>query len=167
MLKLFAARITLDPERSLQSRSNEWTIFSWAWWIAFAPSIGLFLARVSRGRTIREFIFGAALMLTMAWMIWFASTGGPALLFELCEEARQTLVDVPHASRINCAMDLLFPPFIAGLLKAIMIQLTLTLVVPSASAAIIGEGEMIPDTACQNLTPVVSESPPGTIMASS
>ncbi|MEG0969443.1 MAG: BCCT family transporter, partial [Pseudomonas sp.] len=39
-----------------------WTVFYWAWWIAWAPFVGLFIARISRGRTIREFVFGVLLI---------------------------------------------------------------------------------------------------------
>jgi choline/glycine/proline betaine transport protein len=55
-----------------------WTIFFWAWWIAWTPFIGMFLARISRGRTIREFVIGALLIplgFMVAWMSIFGNTG--------------------------------------------------------------------------------------------
>ncbi|UTW13118.1 choline BCCT transporter BetT [Marinobacterium rhizophilum] len=55
-----------------------WTVFFWAWWIAWTPFIGMFLARISRGRTIREFTLGALLIplgFMMAWMSFFGNTG--------------------------------------------------------------------------------------------
>ncbi len=54
-----------------------WTIFYWGWWIAWSPFVGLFIARVSRGRTIREFVFGVLLVpagLTFVWMAIFGNT---------------------------------------------------------------------------------------------
>ena len=48
-----------ETNSNLQKWQSAWSIFYWAWWIAFAPFVGLFLARVSRGRTIREYILGA------------------------------------------------------------------------------------------------------------
>ncbi len=55
-----------------------WTIFFWGWWIAWTPFVGLFLARISRGRTIREFVLGALLLplgFMMAWMSIFGNSG--------------------------------------------------------------------------------------------
>lgn len=53
-----------------------WTIFYWAWWIAWAPFTGTFIARISRGRTIKEFVTGVLLVPTLASFIWFAVFGG-------------------------------------------------------------------------------------------
>lgn len=52
-----------------------WTIFYWAWWIAWAPFVGTFIARISRGRTIKEFIFGVLAAPTVASFLWFATFG--------------------------------------------------------------------------------------------
>lgn len=52
-----------------------WTIFYWAWWIAWAPFVGTFIARISRGRTIKEFIFGVLAAPTLASFVWFATFG--------------------------------------------------------------------------------------------
>jgi len=52
-----------------------WTIFYWAWWIAWAPFVGTFIARISRGRTIKEFIFGVLAAPTVASFVWFATFG--------------------------------------------------------------------------------------------
>ncbi|EEE35618.1 bcct transporter [Rhodobacteraceae bacterium KLH11] len=60
-----------------------WTVFYWAWWIAVTPFVGLFLARVSRGRTVREFVLGAMLVPAMMCFIWFAFVGGTAIHLEL------------------------------------------------------------------------------------
>jgi len=54
---------------------NGWTIFYWAWWIAWAPFVGIFIARISRGRTIREFILGVIVAPTVASLIWFSIFG--------------------------------------------------------------------------------------------
>ena len=59
-----------------------WTIFYWAWWIAWAPFVGTFIARVSRGRTIRNFIVGVMLVPVMVSMVWFSVFGGSALYIE-------------------------------------------------------------------------------------
>lgn len=61
---------------------DSWTIFYWAWWISWAPFVGSFIARVSRGRTIRSFIIGVMLVPTVASMVWFSIFGGSALFIE-------------------------------------------------------------------------------------
>ena len=60
-----------------------WTIFYWAWWISWSPFVGLFIARVLRGRTIREFILGTVLAPSLAAFIWFSIFGGTALYMEI------------------------------------------------------------------------------------
>ncbi|WP_313036018.1 BCCT family transporter [Massilia alkalitolerans] len=62
---------------------GNWTIFYWAWWISWSPFVGLFIARVSRGRTIREFILGTVLAPSLAAFIWFSIFGGTALYLEI------------------------------------------------------------------------------------
>ncbi|WP_057763496.1 glycine betaine uptake BCCT transporter [Cytobacillus praedii] len=54
---------------------NNWTIFYWAWWISWSPFVGIFIARVSRGRTIREFIIGVLLLPALVSFFWFAVFG--------------------------------------------------------------------------------------------
>ena len=62
---------------------SDWTLFYWAWWLAWSPFVGLFIARVSRGRTIREFILATVLAPTLIGFIWFAVFGGTALHMEI------------------------------------------------------------------------------------
>lgn len=56
-----------------------WTIFYWAWWISWSPFVGIFIARVSRGRTVREFLIGVLLIPTFLSFIWFAAFGSTAM----------------------------------------------------------------------------------------
>jgi len=56
-----------------------WTTFYWAWWIAWAPFVGTFIARISKGRTVREFIIGVLLLPTLLCLVWFSAFGGTAL----------------------------------------------------------------------------------------
>jgi choline/glycine/proline betaine transport protein len=58
---------------------GDWTIFYWAWWISWSPFVGMFIARVSRGRTIREFVAGVLLAPTLASFAWFTIFGNTAL----------------------------------------------------------------------------------------
>ncbi|GAB3657266.1 BCCT family transporter [Glycomyces tarimensis] len=56
-----------------------WTIFYWAWWLSWAPFVGTFIARISRGRSIRQFIVGVLLVPSTASTVWFATMGGTAI----------------------------------------------------------------------------------------
>ncbi|QOR13676.1 BCCT family transporter [Haemophilus parainfluenzae] len=56
-----------------------WTILYWAWWCSWAPFVGLFIARISRGRTIREFIFGVLVIPSMFGILWFTVFGNTAI----------------------------------------------------------------------------------------
>ncbi|NLG45234.1 BCCT family transporter [Gordonia sp. (in: high G+C Gram-positive bacteria)] len=58
---------------------SDWTIFYWGWWIAWAPFVGVFIARISRGRTVREFIAGCLIVPTLVGFIWFSVLGGTGL----------------------------------------------------------------------------------------
>lgn len=62
---------------------DNWTIFYWAWWISWSPFVGMFIARVSRGRTIREFVLGVLLVPTILTFFWFAVFGGAALHLDI------------------------------------------------------------------------------------
>ena len=63
---------------------HDWTVFYWAWWISWSPFVGMFIARVSYGRTVREFILWALVIPSLIGVIWMATFGGTALdqLFE-------------------------------------------------------------------------------------
>ena len=56
-----------------------WTLFYWAWWIAWAPFVGMFIARISRGRTVKQFIIGVLIVPTLGTCIWMSIFGGSAL----------------------------------------------------------------------------------------
>ncbi|WP_246154194.1 BCCT family transporter [Saccharopolyspora hirsuta] len=58
---------------------SSWTIFYWAWWISWTPFVGMFIARISRGRTIRQFVGGVILVPSVVSLVWFAIFGGSAI----------------------------------------------------------------------------------------
>lgn len=62
---------------------SAWTIFYWAWWVSWSPFVGVFIARISRGRTIREFVFGVLLIPMTILFFWFTTFGGVAIQMEL------------------------------------------------------------------------------------
>ncbi len=59
--------------------AGSWTIFYWGWWIAWSPFVGVFIARISRGRTVREFVIGALLVPTIVGFLWFTVLGGTGI----------------------------------------------------------------------------------------
>lgn len=58
---------------------GDWTVFYWAWWISWTPFVGMFIARISRGRTIRQFVAGVIAVPSVVSLIWFAVFGGAAI----------------------------------------------------------------------------------------
>ncbi|WP_171117106.1 BCCT family transporter [Streptomyces gossypiisoli] len=64
-----------------------WTIFYWAWWLSWAPFVGTFIARISHGRSIREFLIGVLLVPSGATVVWFCVMGGTALRLESTGQA--------------------------------------------------------------------------------
>jgi len=62
---------------------NNWTVFYWAWWIAWCPFVGSFIARISKGRTIKEFVLGVLLVPAAITLLWMTVFGGTALHFIL------------------------------------------------------------------------------------
>lgn len=66
-----------------QNWQNDWTVFYWAWWISWSPFVGIFIARISKGRTIREFLWGVMLVPTILTFFWMSTFGGAALYQEL------------------------------------------------------------------------------------
>ena len=65
--------------------SQDWTAFYWAWWVSWSPFVGMFIARVSRGRTVREFLVCVMIVPTLACAAWMAIFGGTAF-FQLIEQ---------------------------------------------------------------------------------
>ena len=57
----------------------DWTVFYWAWWFSWAPGFGIFIARISRGRTLREFIFGVLMVPSLFFVLWFTVFGNGAI----------------------------------------------------------------------------------------
>ncbi|WP_307837167.1 BCCT family transporter [Aeromicrobium sp. YIM 150415] len=64
---------------------SAWTTFYWGWWISWSPFVGLFIARISRGRTVREFVAGVMLVPVLVTMAWFTVMGGTAIYKEATE----------------------------------------------------------------------------------
>lgn len=115
-----------------------WTVFYWAWWIAWAPFVGMFIARISRGRTIREFILVTIIVPTFVLMLAFAVFGGTAMDF-----ARN---NVPGFDGSASAQQVLYNligelPF-SGVVSALVIVILVIFFITSADSASVVMGTM-------------------------
>lgn len=102
-----------------------WTTFYWGWWVSWAPFVGVFVARISRGRTIREFIFGVVGVSSLLSFVWIAAYGGTALWVELFGRGGISAVVGSNVSMALFAtleaMDLGVVGLIAGILGTILV----------------------------------------------
>lgn len=80
---LIAISFRLFPYQGLIDWTAQWTLTYLIWWLAFGPFVGIFIARISRGRTIREFIIGVVLVPSLFSMLWFAALGGTGFYIEM------------------------------------------------------------------------------------
>jgi choline/carnitine/betaine transport len=78
-LSQMAARTAATGGDATAEWLSGWTVFYWAWWISWTPFVGMFIARISRGRTIRQFISGVILIPSAVSLLWFAVFGGAAI----------------------------------------------------------------------------------------
>ncbi len=114
-----------------------WTIFYWAWWIAFAPFVGLFLARISRGRTFREFVLGAMIVPSLMCFIWFTVVGGTAIDLTLNGGAEDAITGVGISSQLFAMINFMLSPTMASLMSIVIVVLLLTYLVTSADSAVL------------------------------
>lgn len=75
-LAAMSARTAASSNPATAEWLSSWTIFYWAWWISWTPFVGMFLARISRGRTIRQFVVGVILVPSLVSLLWFSVFGG-------------------------------------------------------------------------------------------
>ncbi|SHJ55520.1 glycine betaine transporter [Dethiosulfatibacter aminovorans DSM 17477] len=83
MLSFFTDAAGVVAEKTGYDWIGSWTVFYWAWWLTWAPFVGSFIARISRGRTIKEFVLGILVAPTILSAIWFTLMGGSAIHLEL------------------------------------------------------------------------------------
>jgi choline/glycine/proline betaine transport protein len=114
-----------------------WTIFYYAWWIAFAPFVGVFLARISKGRSIREYIFGAMIVPALMCFIWFALVGGTAIDLELSSVANGLITNAAQADKLFVMLDVMLGDNAAYLMSVVIVILLLTYLITSADSAVL------------------------------
>lgn len=100
---------------------ENWTLFYWGWWIAWSPFVGIFLARISRGRTIREFIVGTLLAPVAASIAWFCIFGGTAV-FKLINDSGDALLQAGQSDALFILLEQLpLPSVMIAILSALAI----------------------------------------------
>lgn len=131
--------LRMSPFRD-SSWIGDWTIFYWAWWISWSPFVGLFIARVSRGRTIRQFIMGTVLAPTLVGFAWFSIFGGTALYMGIFQGV--PLVEAVRAD-VSTAMFVLFNALPMGAVMSVVATLlVLVFFVTSGDSATLVLGMM-------------------------
>ncbi|SMY08076.1 BCCT family transporter [Flavimaricola marinus] len=122
---------------ALASWQGGWSVFYWAWWIAFAPFVGVFLARISRGRSIREYVMGAIVVPSLMCFIWFTVVGGTAIDMTLNGSAGDAISGAGQESQLFVMLDLILSGGLAWIMAAIVVVLLLTYLVTTADSAIL------------------------------
>ena len=114
-----------------------WTTFYWAWWIAFAPFVGLFLARISKGRTVREYVLGAMIVPSIMCFVWFAFAGGTAIDLSLNGGAGDAITGAGQESQLFAMINFMLSPALATAMSCVIVVLLLTYLVTSADSAVL------------------------------
>ena len=122
---------------ALASWQGAWTIFYWAWWIAFAPFVGLFLARISKGRTIREFVLGGMIAPSLMCFIWFSLVGGTAIDLEVSGIANGIITNAPLSDKLFVMLGVMLSENLAYIMSFIVVILLLTYLITSADSAVL------------------------------
>jgi choline/glycine/proline betaine transport protein len=128
-----------DPQAA--EWTTTWSIFYWGWWISWAPFVGTFLARISYGRTIREFVLGALFAPVMVSILWFGVFGGSGLFYELFRDAGLSgLAEEDRAFRV---LDLMFSfaPTLGNVISLLLILVVTIFFVTSSDS-----GSLVVDT---------------------
>ncbi len=126
-----------DTSSALGQWQTGWSVFYWAWWIAFAPFVGIFLARISKNRTIREFVLCAIVLPSLMCFTWFAFVGGTALDLELSGVAQGKIFGVNLTYQIFEIVDLMLSDGLTIIMASMVVVLLLTYLVTSADSAIL------------------------------
>ena len=115
----------------------DWSVFYWAWGIAFAPFVGMFIARISRGRTIREYVFGVVLVPSLMCFFWMAMVGGTAIDLELSGAAQGSIVNAAMSDQLFATLAVLLDPAVAAVVSGLVVLLLMTYLITSADSAIL------------------------------
>lgn len=121
----------------LQGWQGAWSVFYWAWWIAFAPFVGLFLARISKGRSIREFVLGAIIVPSLMCFVWFTWAGGTAIDLELNGSADGVILGASDGDKIFAMVVHMLGAALGWGMSLIIVVLLMTYLVTTADSAVL------------------------------
>jgi len=114
-----------------------WTTFYWAWWIAFSPFVGLFLARISKGRSVREFIVGCVFAPALVCFAWMTILGGTAIDLELTGGANGAIIGASNTAKLFVTLgQMISGGFLTGI-TVMCVILIMTFLVTSADSGIL------------------------------
>jgi choline-glycine betaine transporter len=114
-----------------------WTTFYWAWWIAFSPFVGLFLARISKGRSVREFIVGCVFAPALVCFAWMTILGGTAIDLELTGAAEGVIIGASNTSKLFVTLGQMLSGGFLTSLTIMCVVLIMTFLVTSADSGIL------------------------------
>ena len=115
----------------------DWSVFYWAWWIAFAPFVGMFIARISRGRTVREYVLGVILVPSLMCFVWMTLVGGTAIDLELSGAAGGSILEAGISDQLFATLSVLLSEGVANIVFGLVVVLLMTYLVTSADSAIL------------------------------
>ena len=141
-MSLWTARS--DDERTWQ---GGWTIFYWGWWIAWAAFVGMFIARISRGRTVREFVLGVMIVPTLVSTVWFGVIGS-AGIYESLYSADMSIYNTAvnnwdYAGTLYTAFDVISPGVVATIAKIAALVVVVVFFVTSADSGTLVLGRLL------------------------
>ncbi len=136
-LAMMSARTDAAGGDGMAEWLSGWTVFYWAWWLSWTPFVGMFIARISRGRTIRQFVTGVLLVPSLVSLVWFAIFGGAAI------HMQQDGVDLGAKSSVEGQLfGMLDNLPLAGVTTVLVMALVAIFFVSGADAASIVMGSL-------------------------
>ncbi|MGB3147644.1 MAG: BCCT family transporter [Paracoccaceae bacterium] len=141
-----AAELPVDVQQAVYAAGTDgrlfgwqagWTTFYWAWWIAFSPFVGLFLARISKGRSVREFIVGCVLAPAMVCFAWMTVLGATAIDLELTGGANGAIIGASNTAKLFVTLGEMISGGFLTAVTVMCVVLIMTFLVTSADSGIL------------------------------
>jgi choline-glycine betaine transporter len=121
----------------LFSWQSGWTTFYWAWWIAFSPFVGLFLARISKGRSVREFIVGCLIAPALVCFAWMTILGATSIDLELSGIAKGSIIAATNEAKLFETLKYMLDGAFLNIIIVMCVVLVMTFLVTSADSGIL------------------------------
>ncbi|NMM48948.1 BCCT family transporter [Marinigracilibium pacificum] len=115
-----------------QGWQNSWTVFYWAWWISWSPFVGMFIARVSKGRTVREFVTGVLIVPSLLTFLWMTAFGGTGIWVEMNNPG---IISESVMTNVSTSLFILLEQFpLSGIASGIGVILVINFFVTSSDS---------------------------------